>query len=71
MEESVAFTFPYQTSGNHATEPSVVGHTISERQWENAFDYPEIVKNYGLKRRTLYQILGFISQFSLKLYIQF
>ena len=26
VEESVVFTFPYQTNGNHATEPSTVGH---------------------------------------------
>ena len=31
MEESVVFTFPYQANGNHATEPSTVGHVISER----------------------------------------
>ena len=35
------------------------------------FDFTEIVNNYGLKRGTICQIVGFISQFSLKLYIQF
>ena len=28
MEESVIFTFPYQTNGNHAMEPSTVGHIV-------------------------------------------
>ena len=28
VEESVVFTFPYQTNGNHATKPSTVGHVI-------------------------------------------
>ena len=27
-EESVVFTFPYQTNGNHAMELSTVGHVI-------------------------------------------
>ena len=31
----------------------------------------EIVNNYGLKRETVWQIVRFISHFSLKLYIQF
>ena len=44
---------------------------ISERHWKSTFDFSEIVNNYGLKRGTVWQILRFISQFSLKLYIQF
>ena len=28
VEESIVFTFPYQTNGNHATEPSTVGNVI-------------------------------------------
>ena len=42
-----------------------------ERHWKRIFDVSEIVNNYGLKRRTVWQILRFISQFSLKLYIQY
>ena len=45
--------------------------TISEQHWKSTFDFSEIVNNYGLKRGTVWQILRFISQFSLKLYIQF
>ena len=71
VEESVVFTFPYQANGNHATEPSIVGHVISERNWKSTFDFTEIVNNYGLKRGTVCQIVRFISQFPLKLYIQF
>ena len=41
-----------------------------ERQWKGFFDFPEIVNNYGLKRGTVCQIVRFIFQFSLKLYIQ-
>ena len=71
VEETIVFTFPYQTNGNHATEPSTVGHVISERHWKSTFDFTEIVNNYGLKRGTVGQIVRFISQFSLKLHIQF
>ena len=71
MEESVVFTFPYQANENHATEPSTVGHVISERHCKSTFDFTEIVNNYGLKRATVCQIVRFISQFSLKLSIQF
>ena len=70
MAESV-FTLPYQTNGNHATEPSTFSHVISERHWKSTSDFPEIVNNYELKRGTVCQIVRFISQFSLKLYIQF
>ena len=70
-KESVVFTFPYQTNGNQATEPWTFGHIISERYWKSTFDFIEIVNNCGLKRRTVWQIVRFISQFSLKLYIQF
>ena len=52
-------------------EPSTVGRVISERQRKSTFDFTEIVNNYGLKRGTVCQIVRFISQFSLKLYIQF
>ena len=45
---------------NHATEPYTVGHVISERHWKSDFDFIEIVNNYGLKRGTVWQILGFI-----------
>ena len=38
---------------------------------EKYFRFSEIVKNYGLKRGTVWQSLRFISQFSLKPYIQF
>ena len=44
---------------------------ISERHWKSTFDFSEIVNNCGLKPGTVGQILRFISQFSLKLYIQF
>ena len=71
MEESVVFTFSYQANGNHATEPSRVGHVISERHWKSTFDFNEIVKNYRLKQGTVCQIVRFISQFSPKLYKQF
>ena len=69
--ESVVFTFPYQSNGNHATELSTAGHVISERRWKSTFDFTKIVNNYGLKWGTVCQIVRFISQFSLKLYIQF
>ena len=71
MEESVVFTFPYQGNGNNATEPSTVGHVISERDWKSTFDFTEIVNNCEVKQGTVCQIVRFISQFSLKLHIQF
>ena len=64
-------TFPQQTNGNHAAEPQTVEHVISERHWESTFDFSEFVNNYGLKQGTVWQIVRFISKFSLKLYIQF
>ena len=54
VEESVVFTFPYQTNGSHATEPSIVGFVMSERHWKITFDFTETVNNYGLKRTTAY-----------------
>ena len=47
MEESVVFTFSYQTNGNPATEPSTGGHVIPERHWKSTFDFAEIVNNTG------------------------
>ena len=70
MEESVAFTFPYQTNRNYATEPPTVGHVISEWHWKSIVGFTEIVNKYGLKQRASYLIVKFVSQFSLKLYIQ-
>ena len=64
-------TFPYQTNGNYATELSTVGHVFSGRHWISTFDFDEIVNNCGLKRRTVRQIIRFISHFSLKLCSQY
>ena len=52
------------SNGNH-------GHIISEQHWKSTFNFTEIVNKYGLKGGTVYQIVRFISQFYLKLYIQF
>ena len=65
------FIFPYQTNGNHARELSTVGHVISERHWKSTFVFTEIVNYYGLKQGTVFQIVRFISYFSLKLYIRY
>ena len=56
MKESVVFTFPYQTNGNHATEPSAVGRVTSERHWKNTFDFNENVSNYGLNPGAVCQL---------------
>ena len=40
-EESAVFT--YQTNENHAMEPYIVSHIISEQHWKSAFDFREIV----------------------------
>ena len=71
MEESIVYFFPYQTNGNHVKEPYAVGQVMSERRWKRTFDFSETVNNYGLERRTVWQIVRFISLFSLQLYIQF
>ena len=34
VEDSVVFTFPYQTNGNHVTELSTVDHVISRCHWK-------------------------------------
>ena len=46
-------------------------NVITERHWKSTFDFSDIVNNYGLIRGTVWQIVRFISQFSLELYIQF
>ena len=71
VEELVVFAFCYQANGNHATEPSIVGHVISERHWKSTFYFTEIVNSYGLKGGTICQNVRFTSKISLKLYIQF
>ena len=63
MNESVLFTFSYQTNGNHAIQLSRVGHVISERYWKRTFDFTEIVNNFGLKRETVCQIVRTILTF--------
>lgn len=70
MEESVVCTPPYQANGNHATESPTVGHVMSEQRCKSTFDFTKIVNNYGLKQRTVCEIVRFFSQFSLKLYIK-
>ena len=65
------FTFIYQTNGNHAMELPTVGYLISERNWKSIVDFTEFVNNHELKRGTLCQIVKFVSQFSLNLYIKF
>ena len=64
---SYSWRNPYEANGNHTTKPSTVGHVISKRHWKCTFNFTEIINNYWLKRC---QILRFISQFFLKLYIQ-
>ena len=39
MEESVVFTFPYQTNRNHGTEQSTVGHIILRTALERYFRF--------------------------------
>ena len=53
MEESVLFNFPFQTYGNHASDLLIFGHVISERHWQDTFDFTEIINTFGLKRRSV------------------
>ena len=46
-------------------------HVISEPHWKSTLYFSEILNNYGLKRGAVWEILRFISQFSLNLYIKF
>ena len=50
--------------------PLTEGHVIAEQHSETTFAFKEIANNYGLKRGTVCQIVKFISQFFLKVYIQ-
>ena len=50
--------------------PLTEGHVIAEQHSETTLAFKEILNNYGLKRGTVCQIVKFISQFFLKLYIQ-
>ena len=70
MEESVVCTPPLSSKWNHATESPTVDHVISEQHCKSTFDFTKIVNNYGLKQRTVCEIVRFFSQFSLKLYIK-
>ena len=70
VEESVVFTLPYQTNGNHATEPSTVGHVILRTALERYFRFHWNCKQLCVQVRNSMPNFGFISQFSLKLYIQ-
>ena len=63
--------FLIKQNGNHATEPQTVGQVISEWHRKSTFDFTESVNNYGLKRGRIWQIVRFLSQFSLKLNMQF
>ena len=45
------FTFPDQTNGNHATQPSTVSYIISEQHWKSTFDFTEIVSNFRLNEK--------------------
>ena len=45
----------------HGTEPSKVGHIISERLWKSTFDCIETVNSYRIKRETVCQIARFIT----------
>ena len=49
MEESVIFTFPYEASGNHDTEPSTISHIISQWHWESNLDFTKTINNHELK----------------------
>ena len=53
MEESVLFTFPFRTYGNHASELSTHERVRSKRSWNGTFNFTEIINNYGLKQGTL------------------
>ena len=48
-------------------QEAIMGHLNSEQHGKSTFDFSEIVNNYGLKRGTVWKIVRFISQFSLKL----
>ena len=61
MEESVVCTPPYQANGNHATESPTVGHVMSEQRCKSTFDFTKIVNNYGLKQRTVCEIVRFFT----------
>ena len=70
MEASVIFNFPYQTNGNHATEPSTVSHIKLRTALERYFQFHRIVNNYRLRQGTVYDLVKLFSQFFLKLYTQ-
>ena len=71
FELASTITLVLQTNGNHTMEPQTVGHVILELHWKSTFDFSEFVNSYRLKRGIVWQIEIFISQFYLKLYIQF
>ena len=75
MEESIVFIFPYQANGSHATEPSRVGHVITERHWKSTSDFNEIVNSmpnceihFPILSETIHTILKIFSQHGLRKY---
>ena len=49
VEEAIVFTFPYQTNGNHATEPSTVGNVILRTALERYLQIFRLVFQFSLK----------------------
>ena len=77
MEESVVFTFPYQTNRNHTKEPRAVGHVNSEWHWKSTFDSSKFwieARNstanfeiyFPISFETIHTILKIFSQHDLK-----
>ena len=50
-EESVVFTFPYQTNGNHVTELSIVDHVILRTALKMYFRFPRNCKQLRVEAR--------------------
>ena len=71
LREGISRSYLSLSSRNHASEPSTVGYVVSEQHWKSTLDFTEIVSYYGFKLGPVCQIVGFISQFSLELYILF
>ena len=56
---------------NHVTELSDTSRVLSEQRQKVTFNFNETVKNHLLNKGTRCQIVRFISDFSLKLHVQF
>ena len=52
LREGISLYLSYQTNGNYATVPQIVGHVIWELHWKSTFSFSEIVNKLRVEVRS-------------------